>query len=157
VAVVVMPVMPPVPVMTVVVMAVAVVVVMMAVVPVMAAVMHMTVTAVMAAAPVHHPTAATVAAAMAAAVTAGFSTRGERRQADNNCCGKGEDCSALEHFLGSLCSAEAHPRTRAPCVAQGAAGGCAGHHKMVESGPRPAAAGLTIGRNGRILPSKSRK
>jgi len=90
------------------------VVVMMAVVTVMAAVMHMTVTAVMAAAAVHHPTAATVAAAMAAAVTAGFSTRGERRQADDDCRGEGEDCSALEHFRGSLCSAEAHPRTRAP-------------------------------------------
>lgn len=102
--------------MTMVVMVVAMVpmvVVVMAVVPVMAAVMHMTMTAVMAAA-VHHPTAAAVAAAMAAAVTAGFSTRGERRQADNDCCGKGEDCSALEHFRGSLCSAEAHPRTRAP-------------------------------------------
>jgi hypothetical protein len=90
------------------------VVAMVPMVVVVMAVVHMTMTAVMAAAAVHHPTAAAVAAAMAAAVTAGFSTRGERRQADNDCCGKGEDCSALEHFRGSLCSAEAHPRTRAP-------------------------------------------
>jgi hypothetical protein len=42
------------------------------------------------------------AAAVAAPVSAGFSTGGERRQADNYRCGKGEDCSALEHFRGSF-------------------------------------------------------
>lgn len=86
----------------------AVMAVMMVVVPVMAVVMHVTMTAVMAAAVHHHPTAAMMAAAAAAtaaAVTAGLGIRdGERRQADNNRCGKGEDCSALEHFRGSFCS-----------------------------------------------------
>jgi hypothetical protein len=102
---------------------VAVVVVVMTVVTVVVVMTVMTVMVVMAvmtvmamAAAVHHmPTAATVAAAVTAAMT-GFSTRdGERRQADNNRCGKGEDCSALEHVSGSLvCSAGAHPRSRAP-------------------------------------------
>lgn len=100
-AVVVVPVMAPVPVVTVVVM-------------VMAVVMHMMVMAtVMAAAVHHHPMTATAATVVAAAALTGFSTRGEGRQADNDRCGKGKDCSALEHFRGSFCSAGAHPRTRA--------------------------------------------
>jgi uncharacterized protein with FMN-binding domain len=100
-----------------------VVVVVMTVMVVMTVVVVMAVmavvTAVMAAAVHHMPTATTVAAAMtaavAAALTAGFSTSdGQRRQADNDRCGKGEDCSALEHVCGSLvCSAGAHPRSRA--------------------------------------------
>ncbi|MBX9775796.1 MAG: hypothetical protein K2Y71_15550 [Xanthobacteraceae bacterium] len=45
---------------------------------------------------------AAVAATVAATVTAGFSPRGERRQADNNRCGEGEERSALQHFRGSL-------------------------------------------------------
>lgn len=96
------------------VMAVMAMMAMMAMMPVVAAM-----TAVMAAA-VHHvmPAATTVVAAavstVAAALTAGFGTSdGERRQADNDRCGKGEDCSALEHVCGSLvCSAGAHPRSR---------------------------------------------
>jgi hypothetical protein len=56
----------------------------------------MAVMAVMTAA-VHVP-----AAAVAAPVAAGFSIGSERRQADNYRCGKGEDCSALEHFRGSF-------------------------------------------------------
>lgn len=117
------------------------VVMVMAVVPVMvmAVVVHVTVTAVMAAAAVHHPTAtaATTVVAAAAVTTAGFRARGERRQADNDRCGKGEDCSALEHFRGSFgCSAEGHPRSRARFLPKGAAGDCAGDHKMIESDMR---------------------
>jgi hypothetical protein len=94
------------------------VVAVMTVVAVVAVVTAVMVTAVMAAAVHHHPGATTVAAAVttvAAALTAGFGTSdGERRQADNDRCGKGEDCSALEHVCGSLvCSAGAHPRSRA--------------------------------------------
>jgi hypothetical protein len=110
----------------VVVMAVVTVVVMMAVVTVVVVMAMMTVVMVMAVVTVTavvaavmaaavHPVAAAVTTTVAAAVTAGFSTGdGERRQADNDCCDKGEDCSALEHICGSLgCSAEDHPRTRA--------------------------------------------
>jgi hypothetical protein len=72
---------------------VAVVMAMVAVVVVMT-VMTVAVMTVMAAAVHHMPTATAVAAAL----TAGFSTGdGQRRQADNDRCGKGEDCSALEH------------------------------------------------------------
>ena len=71
---------------------------------------------------VHHVPAATTVAAptvtttVAAAVTAGFGTSdGERRQADNNRCGKGEDCSAFEHVSGSLvCSAGIIPGSVLP-------------------------------------------
>jgi hypothetical protein len=68
----------------------------------------------------HHPAAAATTVVAAAAVTAaGFRTRGdERRQADNDRCGKGKDCSALEHFRGSFCSAGAHPRA-VPCCRSG--------------------------------------
>src|SRR5262245_45833215 len=88
----------------------------------------MTVHAVMAAATAH------AAAAMAAAVTTGLRTRGERRQADNDCCGKGEDCSTLEHsVVPFVCSAGGHPRSRARFLAQGAVGDSVGGHKMLES------------------------
>lgn len=94
------------------VMAVVTVVVVMAVVTVMAT---MVVTAVhpVAAAAAHHVTAA--ATTVAAAVAASFSFSGEEsRQADDNCRGKSDDCSALEHVSGSLgCSAEDHSRVRA--------------------------------------------
>jgi hypothetical protein len=49
-----------------------------------------------------HMSAAAVSATMTAAVAAGFSTGGERRQADNDRCGKGENRRALEHVRGSL-------------------------------------------------------
>ncbi len=101
----------------VVVMAVVTVMVVMAMMTVVMVMAVVTVTAVVAAvmAAAVHPVAAAVTTTVAAAVTAGFSTGdGERRQADNDCCDKGEDCSALEHICGSLgCSAEDHPRTRA--------------------------------------------
>ncbi len=105
----------------VVVMAVVVVVTVVTVVVVMAVMMVMTVMTVMTMMAVMavmaatvHPVAAAVTATVAAAVTAGFGTSdGERRQADNNRCGKGEQCSALEHVSGSLgCTAGAHPRSR---------------------------------------------
>jgi len=102
----------------VVVMAVVVVVTVVTVVVVMAVMMVMTVMTVMTVmgvmAATVHPVAAAVTATVAAAVTAGFGTSdGERRQADNNRCGKGEQCSALEHVSGSLgCTAGAHPRSR---------------------------------------------
>jgi hypothetical protein len=78
---------------------VAMVVVMVAVGTVMAVAVVVTVGTVMAVmtAAVHVP-----AAAVAAPVAAGFSIGSERRQADNYRCGKGEDCSALEHFRGSF-------------------------------------------------------
>jgi hypothetical protein len=77
------------------------------VVPVVMAVMtvHMAVVTVHAvtAAAVHHVPTAAAATTVAAAVTAGFSGGGrERRHADGNRCDEGEDCSALEHFNGSL-------------------------------------------------------
>ena len=58
--------------------------------------------------------AAAVTTTVAAAVTAGFSTSdGERRQADNDRCGKGEECSALEHFwFPKFARPRAHPRSR---------------------------------------------
>jgi hypothetical protein len=97
---------------TVVVVAVVTVMVVMAVMMVMTVMTVMTMMAVMAA--TVHPVAAAVTTTVAAAVTAGFGTSdGERRQADNNRCGKGEQCSALEHVSGSLgCTAGAHPRSR---------------------------------------------
>jgi hypothetical protein len=62
-----------------------------------------TVHAVMAAAAVHHMPAATVAAAVTATVTAGVrGGGGESRHGDSDRCSNGEDCSALEHFSGSL-------------------------------------------------------
>jgi hypothetical protein len=108
---------PPVRVVTVVVvMAVVTVMMVMAMMTVMMVMTVMTMTAVVAAvmAAAVHPVAAAVTTTVAAAVTAGFSTGdGERRQADNNRCGKGEQCSALEHVSGSLgCTAGAHPRSR---------------------------------------------
>ena len=92
-----------------------------------------TVMAVMTAAVV---TAAVMAAAVTTTVAAGFSTRGERRQADNDRCGKGEKCSALEHFLGPL-NLLAQGSSPEPClfVAQSMAGACVGHHTIVESEP----------------------
>ena len=72
---------------------------------VMTVVVMVTVVTAVAAAVHHMPTAAAVAAtvtatmtaAVTATVTASFSTGGESCQADNDRCGKGEDCKALEH------------------------------------------------------------
>ena len=134
------------PVVTVVVVAVMVVMAVMTVVVVMAVVVVRTVMAVrtvmtvvrtvMAVMTAAVVTAAVMAAAVTTTVAAGFSTRGERRQADNDRCGKGEKCSALEHFLGSL-NLLAQGSSPEPClfVAQSMAGDCVGHHTIVESEP----------------------
>ena len=128
---------------TVVVVAVMVVMAVMTVVVVMAVVAVRTVMAVMAVVrtvmtvmTVVMDGDAVMTAAVTTTVAAGFSTRGERRQADNDRCGKGEKCSALEHFLGSL-NLLAQGSSPEPClfVAQSTAGACAGHHTIVELEP----------------------
>jgi hypothetical protein len=89
----------------VVVMAMTVVVVMAMTVVMAVMTVHMAVVTVHAvtAAAVHHVPTAAAATTVATAVTAGFSGGGrERRHADGNRCDEGEDCSALEHFNGSL-------------------------------------------------------
>jgi hypothetical protein len=84
------------------VMAVVTVVMVMAVMVVMAVVSVMTVMAVMATA-VHHVPTAAMATAMTATMTAGVrGGGGESRRGDSDRCSNGEDCSALEHFSGSL-------------------------------------------------------
>ena len=79
---------------------------MMAVVTVVVMVMAMMTMMAVATAVHHVPTAAAaaaVAATMAAAVTSfSIGREEERRHADNNCCGKGDNCSALKHSSGSL-------------------------------------------------------
>jgi uncharacterized membrane protein YgcG len=85
---------------------VAVVVMPMAVMAMVAVVMVMAmvavVMAVMATA-VHHVPTAAMATAMTATMTAGVrGGGGESRRGDSDRCSNGEDCSALEHFSGSL-------------------------------------------------------
>jgi hypothetical protein len=91
---------------TVVVVVVVVVMVTVVMMTVMTVVVMVTVVTAVAAAVHHMPTAAAVTTAavatavtttMTATVTASFSTGGESCQADNDRCGKGEDCKALEH------------------------------------------------------------
>jgi hypothetical protein len=132
------------------VMAMVVVMTVMAVMVVVAVMVVMTVMTMMAAT-VHHMPAAAVTTTVAAAVTAGFSTgNGERRQADNNRCGKSEDCSALEHVLGSLvCPAGAHPRSRTLLSLKPRLMNVLAITRL--SNPRRTGrGGLTIGSNGRI-------
>jgi hypothetical protein len=87
---------------------------------VMTVMMVMTVMAVMAmmtvmTATVHHVPTATMAAAVAATMSAAATIRlsiggGESRHAENNRCGKGDGCNALEHVSGSLvCFCRDHP------------------------------------------------
>jgi hypothetical protein len=133
---------------------VAVVVMVMAVMTVMMAMMtvHMavvTVHAVTAAAVHHMPTAAAMAAAVTATMTAGVrGGGGESRHGDSDRCRKGEDCSALEHFSGSLVPRPGSSPDPCLCVAQDAIGGCAGHHTIVECGA-PAARNPAMAARGR--------
>jgi hypothetical protein len=117
---------------------VTVVVAVMTVVVMMAVMAVVTVHTVTAAAVHHMPTAAAMAAAVTATMTAGVrGGGGESRHGDSDRCRKGEDCSALEHFSGSLVPRPGSSPGPCPCVAQDAIGGCAGHHTIGECRVEP--------------------